>query len=272
MFWFQPECDQESCQDKANGQLGSFVKGKTYNGLCVCKGQIATFEPCPYGSNYNPTLQICQLQEVNLKDFFFTKNFSFKTFFYLQINCNSKLCANLADNTKIPALTTTEGYCNCVNGEGTYYNCPNSGIFNQVTAECDAPACLLANCKYPGDSFQPSNATDAVCICLVDSVEYVPCPDGQMYSSQFGNCVDKCSVSLCPANQADYNIPSAISKHNYCTCDGQGNAVFKNCTPQYYSFDATKQQCLPDVAVSKKKRLKHQTHYCIKFHNFYQIN
>ncbi|TMW45232.1 hypothetical protein DOY81_009688, partial [Sarcophaga bullata] len=63
-YEISPECDQSSCQGKADGQLGSFIKGKTYNGLCVCRGQIATFEPCGYGSNYNPTLQICQLKEV----------------------------------------------------------------------------------------------------------------------------------------------------------------------------------------------------------------
>ncbi|XP_046807851.1 uncharacterized protein LOC111687852 [Lucilia cuprina] len=220
-----PKCLQSMCVDPKNN-LKTFnpIDPKKSNGVCVCRQQIATYEPCSYGSTLNTELTICQLAEIN---------------------CNSYQCRDLPDKTKIQALTTYNGYCECVKGIATYYNCPNNGEFNVNTEKCETPICDLTKCEIEG-YIPASNTTDGYCDCKTGS--YKSCPDGEKFG-KFGICKPPCVNLLCSGKPDQYLIPSTVNDHSFCICQvGTQNASYEECNPKSYLFDETKQMCVANSA------------------------
>ncbi|XP_037826065.1 uncharacterized protein LOC119614043, partial [Lucilia sericata] len=224
-YEISPKCLQSVCVDpKNNLKVFNPIDPKTSNGVCVCRQQMATFSPCNNGTILNPNLTICQLAEIN---------------------CNSYQCRDLPDKTKIPALNTTDGYCECVKGIATYYNCPQNGEFNVITEKCEAPICDLTECKTPGQRIPASNTTDGFCDCTTGS--YAPCPDGEKFG-KFGLCKPPCIDLLCSGKPDQYLIPSSVNDHSFCMCHttqvGTQTASYEKCNPTSYLFDETKQMCV----------------------------
>lgn len=161
----------------------------------------------------------------------------------------------LANNTKIPAITTTQGYCECVADKATFVNCAGNGVFNVTAQNCSLPVCDIDKCAALNEyqSFPASNTTAGFCLCINDNVVYKDCPYDQEFNIAVGVCTAKlvnCNDAMCSGIADGTSVPALYTQNGFCYCSG-GEATFEQCPPNY-AFNAEKQICLIDTEVSSR--------------------
>lgn len=153
----------------------------------------------------------------------------------------------------IPAVTTKEGYCECIAGVATYYNCPNNGEFNVTASECQAPLCDLKKCSDNNVNNNPFPASipNGFCMC---NTGYIPCPtDCTLFSEIYGSCINPCPQILCVGKPDKYLASSTINKNSFCVC--HKNPTYEVCPSDSFIFNEDEQRCVANSAVCIKKLL-----------------
>lgn len=186
--------------------------------------------------------------------------FKFNLLLFAQIQCDPTKCAGLPNNTKIPALISTQGYCECVDNEATYYNCENDGEFDAATQQCKEPLCNPLKCTNAEDytRFPAEGSPNGFCMCLNQEVVFKACDVGGVFNTAMLVCqmpLKNCVDSMCAGVADNTKLPADYSIYGYCSCTG-GKATYQEC-PNGQVFDAASKSCetenLP-IEVSENKR------------------
>lgn len=145
----------------------------------------------------------------------------------------------------MPALTTNQGYCECVDGTATFYNCENFGDFDATNQTCLEPACDPNMCIGIAEdkAFPAKGTTTGFCLCAGGKVTYEECPDGSEFDP-IGLCKvphKNCEDSMCEGQSDNTKLPALFTQNGYCSCL-DGLASFEEC-PNNWIFDMDTSSC-----------------------------
>uniref|UniRef100_A0A1I8MSR0 Chitin-binding type-2 domain-containing protein n=1 Tax=Musca domestica TaxID=7370 RepID=A0A1I8MSR0_MUSDO len=229
-------CDRSKCADQPPN-VGYPATDNKY-GFCMCdESGSSTFRPCPNDTEFSSVTNACKVP--------------------LQ-NCADTECVGVADNTKVPALSTVHGYCLCQGGKPTFEECLNNWVFDSVSQICEAPkvaiedVCDMNYCNLPGNALKKYPSYSNIygfCQCSAAGPSFEFCQAGYIFNEYSLVCVPSaesmCDIALCAdaTPESPYGIPAKTSNTAFCLCSGPDSIMVLNCADGKF-FDKTLGYCV----------------------------
>ncbi|XP_065359262.1 uncharacterized protein LOC135953342 [Calliphora vicina] len=195
-------CDGSKCQNAKDGFI--FPAQNTNAGFCVCVKQKPEYRACSDEAIFNESLQICVAQDKV---------------------CPSSKCLQQPDYTTFPASNTTNGFCRCLSGVASYFECAeNDYVYSEVLGFCvkssnsddceeetsTTPATILCEGGFKDGDFVPyPNNCMLFYICYEGELVESSCETGNYYDDTIKACLPD-TEGKCP----DCQVAQTSSRRN----------------------------------------------------------
>ncbi|XP_052848721.1 uncharacterized protein LOC128260062 [Drosophila gunungcola] len=237
------ECDASKC-----ATLSDYVPFPTNsasensNSFCYCYNDEVFLEQCSPDTVFLPEYERCGVVAAS------------------ECVCKPGQCVTTDDYYSYSALTTTEGFCLCVDGTPVFKDCPAGENYDSVVGACLSAASKITassicdhtrcnNRALLSATFAASNTTSGYCTCQeVGLSTFVGCADEHVYEDNVGSCViAACDYTNCLKRAPFEAFEAMNTTEGFCSCDGV--ATFHHCE-KGFTFDKDQGLCLLKDAMS----------------------
>ncbi|XP_017841761.2 low-density lipoprotein receptor-related protein 2 [Drosophila busckii] len=239
-------CQCQQCSDLPNEATFPSSNADDPTSYCLCQGGTAMYKTCGSGNRliYDVELGICVPNQAP------------------STVCKTGLCAKQPENTALPALNTTAGFCVCVSNVPVYEACPGGATFDDVLCICintglqaaivEQYKCDVQQCKQRSHvgPFAARDDATGFCSCEMDgAATYHSCSPGHLYEASLSTCiVDACDHMECRQRKQFEAFAAKNSTKGFCACDVVPS--YHHCRDGYV-FDIGLAVCVPDFQLAK---------------------